>query len=86
MQVISVLRHETAGKILRILSENQQLAHHDLATKLEISSQALSWQMARLRKMDIVDSVAESMKEKYSINEENAAIINWCLESVPAKI
>ena len=52
MQVISVLRHKTAGKILRILSENQQLAHHDLASKLEISSQALSWQMARLRKMD----------------------------------
>jgi len=86
MQVISVLRHETAGKILRILSENQQLAHHDLATKLEISSQALSWQMVRLRKMDIVDSVTESMEVKYSINEENAAIINWCLDSVPARI
>ena len=86
MQVISVLRHETAGKILRILSENQQLARHDFATKLEISSQAISWQMARLRKMDIVDSVAESMEVEYSINEENAAIINWCLESVPARI
>ena len=71
---------------MRILSENQQRAHHDLATKLEISSQALSWQMARLRKMDIVDSVAESMKVKYIINEENAAIINWCLDSVPARI
>jgi predicted transcriptional regulator len=34
MQVLSVLRHETAGKILRILSENQHLAHHDLASKL----------------------------------------------------
>lgn len=85
MQVISVLRHKTAGKILRILSENQQLAHHDLASKLEISSQALSWQMARLRKMDIVDSVTESMEVKYSINEENATIIKWCLDSVPAR-
>ena len=86
MQVISVLRHKTAGKILRILSENQQLAHHDLASKVEISSQALSWQMSRLRKMDIVDAVTESLEVKYNINEENSAIINWCLESVPARI
>ena len=71
---------------MRILSENPHLAHHDLATKLEISSQALSWQMAHLRKIDIVDSVAESIKVKYSIKKENAAIINGCLDSAPARI
>ena len=86
MQVISVLRHRTAGKILRILTENNQLAHHDLATKLEISSQALSWQMARLKGMEIVDSVKEGMEVNYSINEENAAIIKWCLDSVPTRM
>ena len=86
MQVISVLRHKTAGKILRILAENKQLAHHDLASKLEISSQALSWQMSRLKGMDIVDSVTESMEVNYSINEENTAIIKWCLDSVPTRM
>jgi predicted transcriptional regulator len=86
MQIISVLRHETAGKILQILSENQSLAHHDLASKLDISSQALSWQMARLRKMDIVDSITENFEVKYSINEENATIIKWCLESILTRI
>ena len=83
--MISILRHETAGKILRILSKDQQLAHHELASKLEISSQALSWQMARLKKMEIVDSVTENMEVKYSINEKNATIISWCLNSVPAR-
>jgi predicted transcriptional regulator len=86
MQVISVLRHKTAGKILQILMENNQLAHHDLASKLEISSQALSWQMARLKEMDIVDSITESLEVNYSINEENAAIIKWCLDSVPTRM
>jgi predicted transcriptional regulator len=86
MQVISVLRHKTAGKILRILTENQQLAHHDLASKLEISSQALSWQMARLKKMEIVESATESLEVNYSLNEENAEIIKWCLDSVSTRI
>ena len=86
MQVISVLRHRTVGKILRILTENNQLAHHDLASKLEISSQALSWQMARLKEMDIVDSATESLEVNYSINEENATIIKWCLDFVPTRI
>jgi predicted transcriptional regulator len=85
IQVISVLRHKTAGKILRILSEKRSIAHSDLASKLEISSQALSWQMRRLRKMDIVDSVTESMKVNYSINEENAMMIKWCIDAIPAR-
>jgi predicted transcriptional regulator len=85
MQAISVLRHKTAGKILRMLSENQSLAHHDLASKLEISSQALSWQMKGLREMNLVDSVTESMEVNYSINEENVMMIKWCLDVIPAR-
>ena len=85
MQAISVLRHKTAGKILRILSEKNSLAHHDLATKLEISSQALSWQMRWLREMNLVDSVTESLEVTYSINEENRMMIQWCLGVVHPK-
>ena len=85
MQAISVLRHKTAGKILRLLSENHSLAHHDLASKLEISSQALSWQMKGLREMELVDSVTESIEVSYSIKEENRMMIQWCLDVVPTR-
>ncbi|MGW8288990.1 MAG: winged helix-turn-helix transcriptional regulator, partial [Candidatus Bathyarchaeia archaeon] len=85
MQTISVLRHKTAGKILRLLSENHSLAHHDLATKLEISSQALSWQMRSLREMNLVDSGTESLEVTYSINEEYQMLIQGCLGVVPAR-
>ena len=83
MQTISVLRHKTAGKILRILTENQSISHHDLASKLEISSQALSWQMRGLREMELVDSVTDSVEVIYSITEENLAMIQFCLDLVP---
>jgi len=35
--------------------------------------------------MDIVDSVTESMKVNYSINEENAMTIKWCIDAIPAR-
>ena len=85
MQAISVLRHKTAGKILRLLSENSSLAHHDLASKLEISSQALSWQMRGLREMNLVDSVTESIEVTYSINEESFMMIQRCLDVIPSR-
>jgi DNA-binding transcriptional ArsR family regulator len=85
MQAISVLRHKTAGKILRLLSENHSLAHHDLATKLEISSQALSWQMRGLREMNLVNSVTESLEVTYSINEEYRMIIQGYLGVISAR-
>ena len=84
MQTISVLRHKTAGQILRILSENQSIAHHDLASKLEISSQALSWQMKGLREMNLVNSVNDCMEVIYSLTEENLVMIRYCLGVVPA--
>lgn len=84
MQTISVLRHRTAGKILRILTEKQSLAHHDLASKLEISSQALSWQMKGLREMDLVESVTQNMEVLYSLSEENLMMVKCCLDRMPS--
>jgi len=75
MKIISLLRHKTAGKILSILSEKQQPFHKDLASKLRISSQALTWQINRLRKMELIDFVTEGMKVRYFLDQENVAIV-----------
>jgi predicted transcriptional regulator len=48
MKVISVLRNGTSGKILVALFKKPEMTHKDLALQLDISSQALSWQMHRL--------------------------------------
>lgn len=82
MKIISLLRHKTAGKILSILSERQQLSHKDLASRLRISSQALTWQINRLRKMGLIDFVREGMKVRYFLDQENAAIVKRCLDFI----
>lgn len=79
MKMISLLRHETVRRILAVLSERDSIFHKDLAVKLDISSQALTWQMNRLRKTGLVDAVKEGMKVKYLLNQENAMTVKSCL-------
>jgi len=82
MKVISVLRHETAGKIIAILVEKQAVFHKDLATQLKISSQALTWQINHLKETGLVESLAEGMRVKYFLNEESRAAVRRCLEFI----
>jgi predicted transcriptional regulator len=55
-RVISLLRQGTAGRILALLSESQPLPHMKLADHLGLSSQALTWQMKRLKSLGMVES------------------------------
>jgi len=53
--VISLLRQATTGRILTALSGNEPLTHMKLAKILGLSSQALTWQMKRLKDAGIVE-------------------------------
>jgi len=70
IKVISILRHKTASKILVALMEKHAALHKELALKLGISSQALSWQMNRLEQMSIVQRKTEGLEVKYVLNPE----------------
>jgi predicted transcriptional regulator len=54
-KVISLLRQKTAGRILLLLSK-EPLSHTKLAAILGVTSQALTWQMGRLRTMGIIET------------------------------
>lgn len=55
-KVVSLLRQGTAGRILMLLSTGPPLTHTKLATVLGLTSQALTWQMKRLREMGMVQT------------------------------
>jgi predicted transcriptional regulator len=70
VKAISILRHKTAGKILIALMEKQDTLHKELALKLGISSQALSWQMNRLEQMNVIQKKSEGLEVKYVLDRE----------------
>jgi DNA-binding MarR family transcriptional regulator len=79
MRIISVLRHETASRILTALVKKPQTTHKDLAIELNISSQALSWQIDCLEKMGFIKREAEPVNVKYSLDEAICAAVSQCV-------
>jgi predicted transcriptional regulator len=68
-KIISVLRHETAAKILAILHDDESATHGKLAQRLNISSQALTWHMKQLKEESLVTGRADGNTIKYSLDE-----------------
>ena len=89
MTVISFLRRQTASRILSILLEKTRISHKDLAQQLRISSQALTWQMKRLKDLGLVLCQREQMKVNYFLNETcTVAVRQWVhlTEKNPSKL
>lgn len=79
MTIISLLRHRTAERILSIILKRHHSSHNQLASKLSISSQALTWQMNRLEEVGIVKRAKDGMKTVYSMREDNARALERCI-------
>jgi predicted transcriptional regulator len=72
MKLIALVRHETISKILIILSQNLSALHRDIASSLDISSQALTWQMNQLKKTALVNAEKTGINVKYNLIDANA--------------
>jgi predicted transcriptional regulator len=80
MKIISVLRHETAAKILRILHDGESTPHGKLAQRLNISSQALTWHMKQLKEESLVTGRADGATIMYSLDETHFDTIEQCIK------
>jgi predicted transcriptional regulator len=82
---ISLLRHETAKRILEALLNKKQLSHGELAGEVSITSQALTWHMKRLGKTEFVLQANEGLKTIYSLDEKSTPTLMQYLALVEEK-
>jgi len=75
MLTISLLRHETAKRILEALLNKKQLSHGELAGEVSITSQALTWYMKRLGNTEFIMQANEGLKTIYSLDETSAPML-----------
>jgi len=80
MKIISVLRHETAGKILTILHDDELASHGKLAQRLNISSQALTWHMKQLKEEGIVTCRADGITINYILDKTYLDTVKQCIK------
>jgi predicted transcriptional regulator len=69
MEIVSLLRHETVRSILKAMLIRKEMSHGELACQLSITSQGLTWQMNRLKKMGVVQNSKDGMKVIYSLED-----------------
>lgn len=82
MLTISLLRHETAKRILEALLHKKQLSHGELACEVSITSQALTWHMKRLGKTEFIMRANEGLRTIYSLDENSTPMLVQCLALV----
>ena len=82
MKIISVLRQETARKILTILHADESASHGKLARRINISSQALTWNMKQLKESGLVIGLAEGNTIKYSLDETHIDTVKQCINVI----
>ncbi|XHH10212.1 MAG: winged helix-turn-helix transcriptional regulator [Candidatus Bathyarchaeia archaeon] len=80
MALVSLARHQTAGEILTLLTQNSSMLHRDIAEFLGVSSQALTWQMNQLKETGLVNAEKESINVKYTLT--NPEHVNYALKIV----
>ena len=75
MQILSLLRHNTAKKILTTVLGRKSISHSKLAHELSVTSQGLTWQMNRLEKEGIIQENKQGMKVIYSMETTYAPVV-----------
>jgi predicted transcriptional regulator len=65
---------------LAILHDDESTSHGKLAQRLNISSQALTWQMKQLREEGLVTGQADGATVNYSLDETHFDTIEQCIK------
>jgi len=84
IEAISVARLGRVRCILKALLEGKALSHHELAKRVCISSQGLTWQMNRLQETGFVEETREGLKVTYTLKKDWAALVShavWLIEN-----
>ena len=77
--VISNMRKETTRSILLNLVDGE-LGHKELAIRLSVTSQALSWHMKNLREADLVQCTKHGTSKEYRLDDDTYHIIEDIIE------
>jgi predicted transcriptional regulator len=66
-------------KTLSALARSNAMLHKNLAQAVGLSSQALTWQMNRLKQTGLIEAEQEGMSAKYALKQASTATVKLLL-------
>jgi predicted transcriptional regulator len=82
METIAVLKLGTVKSMLKMILEDRCVSHHELATRICITSQGLTWQINRIRQSGLIVEYRNGLSVSYSINDCYVALLTRALSFV----
>jgi len=82
METIAALKLGTVKSMLKMILEDRCISHHELATKICITSQGLTWQINRIRQSGLIVEYRNGLSVSYSINDCYVALLTRALSFV----
>lgn len=74
-EILEVLTHETARKILMCILEQKSHTQMDIVNSVRISARSTSWYVGRLIDLDIIREFKDGKYKRYQLYESNPSYI-----------
>jgi predicted transcriptional regulator len=79
--ILEVLTHETARKILIFIMEQKNPTQTDIVNSVKISARSISWHVGRLVALKLIAEIKDGKYKRYQIHENDAKYILTFLRS-----
>jgi predicted transcriptional regulator len=73
--ILEVLTHETARKILMFILEQKSPTQTDIVNNVRISARSISWHVGRLIALKIIREIRDGRYKRYEIQDDDAKYI-----------
>jgi predicted transcriptional regulator len=73
--ILEVLTHETARKILMFIIEQKSPTQTDIVNSVKISTRSISWHVGRLVALKIITEIKDGKYKRYQLHESDAKYI-----------
>jgi predicted transcriptional regulator len=74
-EILEVLTHETARKILMFIIEQKNPSQTDIVNSVRISARSVGWHVRRLIDLKIINEIKEGRYKKYELRETDPRYI-----------
>jgi len=73
--ILEVLTHETARKILMFILEQKSPTQTDIVNSVRISARSISWHVSRLIALKIITEIKDGKYKRYQLHENDTKYI-----------
>jgi predicted transcriptional regulator len=73
--ILEVLTHETARKILMFILEQKSPTQTDIVNNVRISARSISWHVGRLIALKIITEIRDGRYKRYELQDDDAKYI-----------